>query len=212
MHAFLFDIDGTLVDSATVIEDAWRQVAAEFGVNAEQIIDRCHGRRDLEVVEEFFEPAVRGQVLTRISALDVGAVTAVAAARGAHDLLDTLADDQWAVVTSGPRELMTARLRAAGLPIPQVLISAEDVGSGKPDPEGFLLAAHALGREPSDCVVVEDSPAGVAAGRAAGATVAAVTTTHPARDLLAADLVLADLTALPGALATFLAKGHHQPG
>ena len=211
MRAFLFDIDGTLVDSAAAIEDAWQRVATEFGVSAEQILQSCHGRRDTEVVEEFFEQSVWGRVLGRINALDMGALAAVSAARGARDLLGTLADDQWAAVTSGPRELMTARLRTAGLPVPNVLVTAEDVRNGKPDPEGFLLAAHSLGVEPSDCVVVEDSPAGVAAGRAAGAIVVGVTTTHSADDLRAADLVVADLTRLLDALGRGPTNGEGSP-
>ncbi len=204
-RAFLFDIDGTLVDSAAAIERAWREVTGEFGVSAEAVLRACHGRRDVEVVEEFFEPGVRNQVLGRIAALDMGSAAVASAVPGAVDVLGALADGQWAAVTSGPRELMTARLRAAGLPVPEVLVTAEDVQNGKPDPEGFLLAARTLGYRPSDCVVVEDSPAGVAAGRAAGATVVGITTTHLAADLVDADLVVGDLTRLPEVLADFFA-------
>ena len=120
--------------------------------------------------------------------------------RGARQLLATLDDGQWAAVTSGPRPLMAARLRAAGLPVPPVLITADDVHFGKPHPEGFLLAAKALGVPPTSCVVVEDSPAGVAAGKAAGALVVALTTTHSADVLTAADIVVSDLSELPGVI------------
>jgi sugar-phosphatase len=95
---------------------------------------------------------------------------------------------------------MAARLRAAGLPVPPVLITADDVHFGKPHPEGFLLAAKALGVPPTSCVVVEDSPAGVAAGKAAGALVVALTTTHSADVLTAADIVVSDLSELPGVI------------
>ncbi len=205
-RAFLFDIDGTLVDSAAAIERAWREVAGEFGVSADAVLRACHGRRDVEVVDEFFEPGVRSRVLGRIAALDLGSVAAASAVPGASGVLGGLDDGQWAAVTSGPRGLMTARLRAAGLPVPRVMVTAEDVVNGKPDPEGFLLAARTLGHPPAHCVVVEDSPAGVAAGRAAGATVVGITTTHRAADLVHADLVVEDLRGLPEVLDEFFAR------
>ena len=198
MRAFLFDIDGTLVDSSASIERVWRQVAREFGVDVGKILGNSHGRRDVDVAEEFFEPEVIEAVLVRVNALDTELVNGAVPVRGAQQLLATLDDDQWAAVTSGPRPLMAARLQAAGLPVPHVLITAEDVHFGKPHPEGFLLAAEALGVPPTSCVVVEDSPFGVAAGKAAGAFVVALTTTHSVAVLTAADLVVSDLSQLPG--------------
>ena len=197
MRTFLFDIDGTLVDSSASIERVWRQVAGEFGVDAAEVLKACHGRRDEDVVGDFFEPEVREAVVARVNILDTEFVNGAVPARGAQQLLATLGDGQWAAVTSGPRPLMAARLRAAGLPVPPVLITAEDVHFGKPHPEGFLLAAAALGVPASSCVVVEDSPAGVAAGKAAGALGVAVTTTHGADVLSAADIVVNDLLELP---------------
>ena len=200
MRAFLFDIDGTLVDSSASIEHVWQQVATEFGVDADRVLGACHGRRDVDVVEEFFEPGARDAVIERVNVLDTQFVNGAVPAPGARQLLATLDDGQWAAVTSGPRPLMAARLRAAGLPVPPVLITADDVHFGKPHPEGFLLAAAALGVPPASCVVVEDSPAGVAAGKAAGALVVAVTTTHPADLLSEADIVVTALSELPGAI------------
>ena len=200
MRAFLFDIDGTLVDSSASIERVWQQVAGEFGVDAAELVRNCHGRRDADVVREFFAPEVRDAVEKRVNVLDTEFVNGAVPAPGARQLLETLGDGQWAAVTSGPRPLMAARLRAAGLPVPTVLITADDVHFGKPHPEGFLLAAAALGVPPPNCVVVEDSPAGVAAGRAAGALVVAVTTTHPADVLSGADIVVNDLSELPEAV------------
>jgi len=201
MRAFLFDIDGTLVDSSASIERVWQQVAGEFGVDADQVLRACHGRRDTDVVDEFFEPGVRDAVVKRVNVLDTELVNGAVPTPGARQLLAKLDDGQWAAVTSGPRPLMAARLRAAGLPVPPVLITADDVHFGKPHPEGFLLAAAALGVPPASCVVVEDSPAGVAAGKAAGALVVAVTTTHPADLLTDADIVVTGLSELPGAIA-----------
>jgi sugar-phosphatase len=199
MRTFLFDIDGTLVDSSAVVERAWRQVAEEFGLDGDLVVANCHGRRSMDTVEEFFAPDDRAAAQVRIDALEL-ADREVTACRGAAGLLATLDGQPWAAVTSGPRQLMTARLAAAGLPRPKVLVTAEDVRHGKPAPDGYLMAARALGVAATDCVVVEDSPAGVDAGKAAGALVAAVTTTHLADALRAADLVVAGLPEVAEAL------------
>jgi sugar-phosphatase len=196
---YLFDIDGTLVDSSAVVERAWRQVAREFGTDGDAIVAGCHGRRSADTIEEFFPPPVRAAARERIDALEL-ADRDVTACRGAAELLATLDGRPWAAVTSGPRPLMTARLAAAGLPVPKVLVTADDVRHGKPAPDGYRQAARVLGLSPADCVVVEDSPAGVGAGKAAGALVAAVTTTHPAAALQAADLVVAGLPEVAEAL------------
>ena len=133
-----------------------------------------------------------------MNALDTAFVNGAVAVRGAQQLLAALDHRLWAAVTSGPRPLMSARLQSAGLPVPRVLITGDDVRYGKPHPEGFLLAAEALRIPPTRCVVVEDSPPGVAAGKAAGALVVALTTTHSADVLAAADIIVSDLSELPG--------------
>ncbi len=148
MQVFLFDIDGTLVSSAASIEHVWRQVAAEFGADVAGVLSACHGRRDTDMVEEFFAPGLREAVMARVNFLDTASVGQVVASAGAKDLLARLDVGQWAAVTSGPRPLMAARLRAAGLPVPEVLITADDVEFGKPHPEGYLMAATGIGRLP----------------------------------------------------------------
>ncbi|MGO9964229.1 MAG: HAD-IA family hydrolase [Acidimicrobiales bacterium] len=198
MRAFPFDIDGTLVDSSVSIERVWRQVAREFDVDEAEILLKCHGRRDIDMAQEFFAPESRDAVLARVNILDTAFVNGAVPVRGAKQLLATLDHRFWAAVTSGPRLLMTARLQTAGLPVPQVLITGDDVRYGKPHPEGFFLAAKALGMSPTSCVLVEDSPPGVAAGKAAGALVVALTTTHSADALTAADIIVSDLSELPG--------------
>ncbi|MFC8426344.1 HAD-IA family hydrolase [Streptomyces sp. NPDC057236] len=199
--SLLFDIDGTLVDSRELITDVWRQVAAEFGVDAEAVLAVCHGRRDADVVPMFFRPEDVPAVLERIPRLEEERGGLVRPVPGAPALLGGLADDRWAAVTSGPSALMAGRLRAAGLPVPRVLVAADHVDQGKPHPEGYLAAACALHADPARCVVVEDAPAGVAAGRAAGMFVIALTTTHPAAELGDAHVVLEGLDGIHGALA-----------
>jgi len=129
-------------------------------------------------------------VMARLTALETAYLNLVRPVPGAAEVLAGWVPHPWAAVTSGPRTLMRGRLGSAGLPVPRVLVSAEDVARGKPDPEGFTRAAAALGVRSADCVVVEDSPAGVVAGRAAGAYVVAITTTHRASDLGGADAVI----------------------
>ncbi|GAB3817333.1 hypothetical protein GCM10028820_18110 [Tessaracoccus terricola] len=130
--------------------------------------------------------------MAELDALELSDFHGVVALPGTRELLERLPRDRWAAVTSGGQELMRARLAAAGLPVPEVLVAAEDVAAGKPDPEGYRKAASLLGVDVTRCLVVEDAPAGIAAGRAAGATVLAVCTSHD-RDGLDADLVVPDL-------------------
>jgi len=189
--ALLLDIDGTLVDSREAVETTWRRVAAEFGADPEPILTVCHGRRDDDVIPEFFAPAEAVAVAARVTELETAYLSLVRPVPGADEVLARWRPRPWAAVTSGPRSLMRGRLRAAGLPVPPVLVTAEDVTRGKPDPEGFLVAAAALGVAPSDCVIVEDSPAGVAAGKAAGGYVVGIATTHGIHDLAGADEVVA---------------------
>jgi mannitol-1-/sugar-/sorbitol-6-phosphatase len=191
----LFDIDGTLVDSTATVERSWGTWASEYGVDYQEVVKVCHGRRTEDTVAEFVAPQQRVAATARLLALQESAdLDGVLALPGAHRLLDALPRGHWAAVTSGPRSLMAARLAAAGLPDPKLLIGAEDVSAGKPDPESYLKAAAALGFEARECLVVEDAPAGVGAGRAAGAQVLAVTTTHRADELADADVVVADLS------------------
>jgi sugar-phosphatase len=195
-RAILFDIDGTLVDSTPVVERSWRTWAKEYDVDAEAVMRVCHGRRTEDTVAEFVTPQQLAVAVARLQALELGDFDGVHALPGAQQLLDVLPRQRWAAVTSGERALMAARLAAAQLPIPEIMICAEDVAAGKPSPEGYLKAAAALGFEATQCVVIEDAPAGIAAGQAAGAHVLAVTTTHTAHQVASADVIVADLSCL----------------
>jgi mannitol-1-/sugar-/sorbitol-6-phosphatase len=192
----LFDIDGTLVDSAAAVERSWRTWAREYHVDAQAVVRACHGRRTNDVVAQFISPQQRTVAAARELALESADLDGVVALPGSREVLAALPGGRWAAVTSGERSLMTARLDASGLPVPEILISAEDVSTGKPSPEGYLKAAAALGFPARHCLVVEDSPAGVSAGRAAGARTLAVTTTHDPAQLMGADAVVTDLSCL----------------
>jgi mannitol-1-/sugar-/sorbitol-6-phosphatase len=193
--AILFDIDGTLVDSTAAVTRTWKAWAAPRGIDLEEILRVCHGRRSEDTVAIFLPAAQHAAAVAELEGLELADLNDVIALPATQSLLSRLPADRWAAVTSGSQRLMRARLAAAGLPIPEVLVSAEDVNAGKPDPEGYVNAAAALGRDVRRCLVVEDAPAGIEAGRAARARVLAVATSHPASELTTADAVIPDLTA-----------------
>lgn len=194
--ALLFDNDGTLVSSMQSVHRCWTRWAREHGISEEEFARvELHGRPAAEIIAELLPPAARAGALARIEALEVEDVAGgVVLLPGTKDLLSALPAGRWAVVTSATRPLADARLREAGIDAP-VVVSADDVTRGKPDPEPFLLAARRLGVDPARCVVFEDAPAGLAAGRAAGMRTVALTTTHPAAEL-DADVLVRDLSAV----------------
>jgi mannitol-1-/sugar-/sorbitol-6-phosphatase len=173
--AFLFDMDGTLLDSSAVVERVWRRWAEKHGIDSDVLMKAMHGVRAEDTVRRFAKPGM--DVATEnewILRAELGDVEGLVPLEGIGLFIGSLAAREWAVVTSATLELATVRIRAAKLPSPEVMITAEDVKRGKPDPEGFLLAAKRLGVRIEDCLVFEDSPAGVAAARASGAHVAVV--------------------------------------
>ncbi len=192
-EGLLFDNDGVLVDSDAAVAASWSRWATEHGLVPAEVLAVVHGRRAADTVAALLpEPrrAAASALIDRYELDDAGTVPAVA---GAAELLASLPPRVWAVVTSGTPALAAARLRAAGLPLPGAMVTGSDVRTGKPDPEGYLLGARLLGVPPEQTVVVEDSPAGIAAGRAAGARVLGV----GERALGAgADVVVRDLTGL----------------
>jgi sugar-phosphatase len=185
--AVLSDLDGVLVDSQASIMRAWRRWGARHGVECEAIEMVRHGHPTAAIVAALapgLDAGVEGRALDLAQAEDVGDVVALP---GAADLLRSYGPDRVAVVTSCTAELARARLAAAGLSAPEVLVTVDRLTRGKPDPEGYLLGARDLGADPGDCVVLEDAPGGVEAGRAAGMRVVGVLTTHAPEDLGAAD-------------------------
>ncbi|MGH7510146.1 MAG: HAD-IA family hydrolase [Gemmatimonadales bacterium] len=182
-RAVLFDLDGVLVDSTGYIEQQWRRWAVARGLQPEPFLRVCHGRRALETIRlaapHLDAEAEVAAFVPDGASEDLGLVPVEGAAR----LLEKLPVGSWAVATSGTRAAATERLRRAGLPQPGVLVCAEDVLRGKPSPDVYLMAAAGLAVAPSQCVVVEDAPAGVEAARAAGMPVIALTTTHRTEEL-----------------------------
>jgi len=173
--AFLFDMDGTLLDSSAVVNRVWGAWAKRHGVDVATLLANVHGVRSSDTIRRFAGPTADvAQETQWILEAEVNDVDGVVALEGIHAFIEALDPGTWAIVTSAPRALAEVRLRAVHLPIPEVMITAEDVQRGKPDPQGFLLGAERLGVNIVDCLVFEDSPAGVAAARAAGAQVAIV--------------------------------------
>jgi mannitol-1-/sugar-/sorbitol-6-phosphatase len=181
-RAVIFDLDGVLVDSKAHVEAQWRRWAETKGLPVEPFLQVCHGRRALETIR-LAAPQLDADAEIAAFRPDEGSDAPIKPIPGAPHLLKTLPVGSWAVATSGARAAATERLRSAGLPLPGVLVCAEDVVRGKPSPEVYLMAAAGLAVAPSDCLVVEDAPAGVEAARAAGMGVVALTTTHRQQEL-----------------------------
>lgn len=192
--AVLFDLDGVLVDSTHAVSRQWSIWAAENNLEPAKILEIAHGRRTAEVVQLLMPQLAVDDEVTKIEQREAADTDGVRVMRGARELVSAIPDGYWCVVTSGTRYLATSRLRLAGIPIPKALVSADDVVKGKPDPEPYLKGAQMLGMEPSECLVIEDAPAGIGAAHAAGMKVVALTSTYPASELEDADSLVQSLT------------------
>jgi sugar-phosphatase len=189
----VFDKDGVLVDTMGMIQAAWTEWAATRGLDATEVLASIH-MTGAELISRFAPSSDPGEEIRWIAARQSAVERSIVAFPGASALLAGLPRDAWAIVTSGRREPAIRHLEIAGLPVPEVLVSAEDTPRGKPDPAGFVLAARRLDVPPQACLAVEDSPAGVQAAVDAGFFVVAVTSTHPASSLINADAVVGSLS------------------
>lgn len=177
--AFLFDMDGTILDSIAVANRVWSQWAEGHGLDPAEILKVMHGVQAVATIRRFAPAGIDAvHEATLITEAEIDEVDGIVEIAGAKRFLEQLPPDRWAVVTSAPRRLAIRRLEAAGLPIPTVLVTADDVANGKPAPDCFIAAAEALGVAVTECLVWEDAPAGIAAAEAAGASVMVVGATH----------------------------------
>jgi sugar-phosphatase len=176
-QAVLFDMDGVLVDSTHAVARVWRKWALDRGFDPVKVVRAAHGRPSIDTVRDFLPNADSNAENLEVERQEVEDLEGVVAMPGAKVLVTSIPAARWTVVTSATRPLAEVRLQAAGIPIPKSLITADDIQFGKPHPEPYQKAAARLGYPASECVVIEDAPAGIQAGKAAGARVIAVPTT-----------------------------------
>jgi len=194
----LFDLDGVLVDSTPAVARVWAKWAAKHGFVPDEVVRQAHGRPSIATIRELLPGADLDAENSEVERGEIEDVEGVIPLPGALQLLQSLPADRWVIATSCTRTLAEVRIRAAGLPLPKNLVTSTDVQRGKPDPEPYLKAAKLLGLAPADCIVIEDAPAGIRAGKAAGARVLALRTTAPDTELVesGADWIVNDLASL----------------
>jgi sugar-phosphatase len=192
-NGILFDMDGVLISSIGSVRRSWRLWAKMYDVPNAEEYEVPHGVRAIDIVKQLRPDIDPHEGLRVIEDIEVNDVADLTVLPGVKKLLDCLPSDRWAIVTSSTGRLLLARLKAAGLPVPERIISADTVERGKPDPEPYRRGADLLGFRAEDCLVVEDAPSGVGSGKAAGCRVLGVLGTHLAADLRQADWVVGSL-------------------
>jgi len=183
-RALLFDMDGVLIDSTPAVARVWRRWAIKHGLDPSDVVRRAHGRPSLETVRHYFPNDNYEALGKEVEHQEVEELEGIVPLPGSQELLSSLPSSAWTVVTSATRLLATVRLRTAGLPIPEKMVTASEISNGKPHPEPYLKAAAALGFPALECIVVEDVPAGIRAGKSAGAKVIAFPTTFERSELI----------------------------
>jgi mannitol-1-/sugar-/sorbitol-6-phosphatase len=191
--AILFDLDGVLVDSTRAVDREWREWARRKGVDGDAVMAIAHGVRTIEVIRRVAPHLQAEAEVLELESREADHQEGVRVMPGAVALVRSIPEGRWGVVTSGTRLLASARLRFCGLPVPKVLVTADDVEHGKPHPEPYLKGAQRLGFAPADCLVIEDAPAGIRSARAAGMKVIGLASTYPASKLGESDAVVAGL-------------------
>lgn len=195
-QAVLFDLDGVLVDSTPAVARVWTRWAVAHGIDPQRAIAHAHGRRSIETVRALAPELNAAEENLRVEQMEIEDKEGVTALPGAALLLTTLPQNRFAIVTSATRPLARARIGYAGLPLPEHLVTADDVTGGKPSPEPYLKGAALLGFAPQDCIVVEDAPAGISSARTAGMRVIAIPTTYLASELAGATVIAPSLLSL----------------
>jgi mannitol-1-/sugar-/sorbitol-6-phosphatase len=190
--AILFDLDGVLIDSTPAVARVWTRWARDRGFDPVEVVARAHGRPSLTTIREYLPGSDYEAENAKVERAEIEDLEGVIPLPGTLDLLAGLPRDRWTIVTSCTRALAEVRVRAAGLPVPENFVTSSDILHGKPHPEPYLKGASVLGFLPVECIVVEDAPAGIQAGKAAGSRVIAFRTTAPASALRAsgADWIL----------------------
>jgi sugar-phosphatase len=176
-RGLLFDLDGVLVDSTPAVARVWAGWARENGFDPDEVVKKAHGRPSITTIRELLPYADHAAEDREVERREIADIEGVIPLPGAMELLQALPPDRWAIVTSCTRALAPVRIAAAGLPKPKHLVTSTDVKRGKPDPDPYLKGAQILGVPASECIVIEDAPAGIRAGKAAGARVLALRTT-----------------------------------
>jgi sugar-phosphatase len=191
-----------LVDSTPAVARVWTSWAARHGFDAAEVVHRAHGRPSITTIREYLPDVDHLAENREIERDEITDLDGVVPLPGALELLSALPRGRWTIVTSCSRRLAEVRLKASGLPRPEVFVTSSDITNGKPAPDPYLKGAEVLGFSPRDCVVVEDAPAGVRSGKAAGTRVIALRTTMTEKELwdAGADWVVGDCAAI--ALAT----------
>jgi len=176
-RGLLFDLDGVLVDSTPAVARVWAWWARQHGFDPDETVRQAHGRPSISTIRELL-PNVNHEVENKeLERREIEDIEDVIPLPGAVELLQAIPPEKWAIVTSCTRRLAEVRIAAAGLPKPKQMITSNDIRHGKPNPEPYLKGAQILGATGTDCVVIEDAPAGIRAGKAAGAHVVALRTT-----------------------------------
>jgi sugar-phosphatase len=188
--AILFDLDGVLVDSTRSVERQWRAWAREQGIDEEKVMAVAHGVRTIEVIRAVAPHLDAEAEVRKLESREADDRDGVVVMPGAVDLVRAIPVGRWCVVTSGTRHLASTRLRLAGIPVPEVLVTADDVEYGKPHPEPYLNGAKLMGVNPAEALVIEDAPAGIQSAHAGGMKVIALASTYPASGLGEADAVV----------------------
>lgn len=194
-------MDGVLLDSRPVVERTWRRWADRHGLSAEPFLRIAHGRRTWDTLRAAAPVLATEQEVAWLDAAELEDFDGIRPIPGAQALVGSLPPARWTVVTSASRELAARRLAVVGITLPSHAVTSEDVQRGKPAPDGYLLAAARLGVSAGDCLVLEDTPPGIQAGRTAGASVVAVVTTHAREALSGADHIVPDLRSLQATMA-----------